>query len=134
MFVGLSRVIEPGVDFLAHHDIVAKDVPDVFSARSLRSQLSANIYLQMPSKGGELWLWDKEIDASVFDDMRGLNYGIDHHILGDPDITIKPEVGYLMVFNSRKMHAVTASDDAARITLSCFIGYRGDHQPLTYWS
>ena len=35
MFVGLSRVVEPDVYFLAHHDIFAKDAPHSFHANSL---------------------------------------------------------------------------------------------------
>ncbi len=54
MYVGLSRVVKPGVTFLAHHDIFAREVPDNFQAHSLQAQRAANIYLSMPNEGGAL--------------------------------------------------------------------------------
>lgn len=52
MYVGLSRVVKPGVCFLAHHDIFAKDAPDSFQAHSLEAQFACNLYLNMPEAGG----------------------------------------------------------------------------------
>ncbi|MBV1787204.1 2OG-Fe(II) oxygenase [Marinobacterium sp. D7] len=134
MYVGLSRVIKPGVRFLAHHDIFAKDAPDSFKARSLQTQIAANVYLTMPSEGGAVQIWDRELTPEEFDGMRGDSYGIDPEILGDPDLEICPEPGDLVLFNSRRMHAVTPGSDDLRLSLSCFIGYRGDASPLSFWS
>ena len=47
MYVGLSRVVKPGVCFLAHHDIFAKDAPESFQAHSLEAQFACNVYLNM---------------------------------------------------------------------------------------
>ena len=47
MYAGLSRVVKPGVCFLAHHDIFAKDAPDSFQARSLEAQFACNLYLNL---------------------------------------------------------------------------------------
>lgn len=134
MFVGLSRVVEPDVCFMAHHDFFQKDAPDSFRALSLVSQLACNIYLNMPHVGGELHIWDEDIAPDVFDDMRGENYGIEPQRLGDANLLIKPDVGDLVIFDSRKMHSVAPSKDTSRVSLSCFIGYRGEHAPLSYWS
>ena len=134
MFVGLSRVVEPNVYFLAHHDIFSKDAADSYHAKSLRGQFACNVYLNMPNNGGEIQIWRNEISAREFDGMRGDSYGIDPALLGDPCVEIKPEIGDVVIFNSRKMHAVTPSKDDARLSLSCFIGYRGTHAPLTFWS
>lgn len=134
MYVGLSRVVEPGVPMLAHHDIFAKDAPDSFEARSLRAQLAANVYLSMPSEGGALQIWDTEISAEEFDIMRGGSYGIDPALLGKPAVEVKPEAGDLLLFNSNCMHAVSPSLDATRLSLSCFVGYRGSASPLSFWS
>ncbi|MCL1126593.1 2OG-Fe(II) oxygenase [Shewanella surugensis] len=134
MFVGLSRVVEPEVTFLAHHDIVEKDVPNNYSAKSIQMQLAANVHIQVPDIGGELLLWHKDITANDFDSIRGDSYGIPPNNLGDPDIVVKPKAGQLIIFNSRKMHSVSAGKNKSRVSLSCFIGYRGEHQPLTYWS
>ncbi|MBT2767673.1 2OG-Fe(II) oxygenase [Stenotrophomonas sp. ISL-67] len=134
MYVGLSRVVEPGVPMLAHHDIFSKDAPDSFEARSLRAQLTANVYLSMPLEGGALQIWDTEISVEEFDTMRGGSYGIDPALLGKPTVEVKPEAGDLLLFNSNCMHAVSPSLDATRLSLSCFVGYRGSASPLSFWS
>ncbi|AXE33920.1 2OG-Fe(II) oxygenase [Chromobacterium phragmitis] len=134
MFIGLSRVVEPDVYFLAHHDILAKDAPDSYQARSLEAQFACNVYLDMPEDGGELEIWQRELPPDEFDAMRGDSYGIDPALLGEPSLRIKPESGELVIFNSRKMHAVAPSKHSSRLSLSCFIGYRGAHSPLTFWS
>ncbi len=134
MYVGLSRVVNPGVHFLAHHDIFAKDAPDSFKARSLKSQFACNVYLNMPTQGGTLQIWKNELSPEEFDTLRQNSYGIDPTLLGKPDLDVTPEPGDLVLFDSTKMHAVTPGQGGQRLSLSCFIGYRGESQPLTYWS
>ncbi|EEH8378408.1 2OG-Fe(II) oxygenase [Salmonella enterica subsp. enterica serovar Montevideo] len=134
MYVGLSRVVKPGVTFLAHHDIFAKDAPDNFQAHSLQAQMAANIYLSMPSEGGALQIWDRQLSAEAFDEMRGDSYGIDPALLGEATLEVRPNAGDLVLFNSRRMHAVTAGSDNIRLSLSCFVGYRGPAMPLSFWS
>ncbi|WP_338882832.1 2OG-Fe(II) oxygenase [Xenorhabdus sp. TH1] len=134
MYVGLSRVVIPGVTFLAHHDIFAKDAPDSFRAKSLQAQFAANVYLSMPREGGALQIWKDELSPEEFDAMRGDSYGIEPSLLGEPALEIRPDVGDLLIFNSRCMHSVTAGVDDLRLSLSCFIGYRGTENPLSFWS
>lgn len=134
MFIGLSRVVEPNVYFLAHHDIFAKDAPHSFHARSLQAQFACNVYLDMPDEGGELEIWEQEMSPAEFDALRGESYGILPELLGEPSLRLKPNCGELILFNSRKMHAVAPSVKHSRLSLSCFVGYRGDHAPLTCWS
>lgn len=134
MYVGLSRVVEPGVTFLAHHDIFAKDAPDSFHAHSLQAQIACNIYLNMPTEGGGLQIWSSEIAPDDFDSMRKDKYGISPEELGPPSLRIQPEPGDLILFNSRLMHSVASGHDLPRLSLSCFIGYRGPATPLSFWS
>jgi len=134
MYVGLSRVVKPGVTFLAHHDIFAKDAPDNFQVHSLQAQIAANIYLSMLGKGGALQIWNQQLSPEVFDQMRGNSYGIEPAILGKAALEICPKAGDLILFNSRRMRAVTPGTDGVRLSLSCFIGYRGIATPLTFWS
>lgn len=134
MFVGLARVVKPEITFLAHHDIFEKDAPESFRAKSLLSQIACNVYLQMPNSGGELMLWEKELSPTDFDNMRGDSYGISVERLGKPTHIVRPEIGDLILFNSRKMHAISPGDSCSRFSLSCFIGYRGNHQSLSVWS
>ena len=134
MYVGLSRVVTPGVTFLAHHDIFAKDAPDSFQAHSLLAQMAANVYLTMPSSGGALQIWDSELTPDEFDEMRGDSYGIDPALLGEPTLEICPSPGDLIISNSKRMHAVSPGSDDLRLSLSCFVGYRGPATPLSFWS
>lgn len=50
------------------------------------------------------------------------------------DAALDSEEGDLVLFNSRRMHAVTPGSDKPRLSLSCFVGYRGVASPLTFWS
>ena len=134
MYVGLSRVVTPGVTFLAHHDIFAKDAPDSFQAHSLQAQLAANVYLSMPETGGSLQIWEQQLSPETFGEMRGDSYGIEPSALGEPTLEVCPKAGDLILFNSRRMHAVTPGSGSIRLSLSCFIGYRGSAMPLTFWS
>lgn len=134
MFVGLSRVVEPNITFLAHHDIFSKDAPDCFKAHSLEAQIACNIYLKMPVDGGGLQMWETQLSPVEFDSMRQNSYGIPPANLGEPSLTIQPEPGDLILFNSQLMHAVEAGGSSPRLSLSCFVGYRGPSTPLSFWS
>ncbi len=134
MFVGLCRVLEPNVYFLPHHDILADNAIDSYTANSILAQFSCNIYLSIPNQGGVLQIWDKEVSSSDFNKMRGDSYGIDPKILDKPNIEVHPKIGEMIVFNSRKIHAILPSVTTQRLSISCFVGYRGNHSPLTFWS
>ncbi|MGP9819606.1 2OG-Fe(II) oxygenase [Salinarimonas sp. NSM] len=134
MFVGLSRMVEPNTTFLAHHDIFAEDAPGREEAESLLAQFAANIYFEVPERGGELLMWHRGMSTEEFDERRKGQYGIEIHDLPPPDVVVKPGRGDLLIFDSRKIHAVASPRDRARVAVSFFIGYRGDDQPLTYWS
>lgn len=134
MFVGLSRMVEPGTTFLAHHDIFEEDAPGCTEATSLLAQFGANVYLQMPVSGGALMMWRREMPSAEFNARRGDDYGLPVERLGEPDVTLLPEPGDLLIFNSRKLHAVSPGVGRSRLAVSCFVGYRGLSEPLTFWS
>jgi 2OG-Fe(II) oxygenase superfamily len=134
MFVGLSRMVAPGTTFLAHHDLFEEDAPGSAESAELEAQFGANVYIKMPREGGELLMWEKEIPSKIFSEMRGAEYGLEVHRLGEPDLKLKPGRGDLLLFNSRKMHAVAPGKEINRLALSCFVGYRGRNRPLTFWS
>jgi hypothetical protein len=134
MFIGLSRMVNAGTTFLAHHDIFSEDAPGKPEATSLKAQFGANVYLQMPETGGALLMWDREIPPAEFNKLRGDEYGLPVEALGEPDLVVRPEPGDLLIFNSRKMHAVSPGAGKSRLSVSCFVGYRGQGQPLACWS
>jgi len=134
MFVGLSRSMKPGVPLKAHHDMFARHAPDTPEAESLISQFGVNVYLDVPETGGELAMWDTEISDDEFLEKRGDDYAIPLNQLGPHDYAVKPEIGDLILFNARKLHAVLAGTGTDRLTISAFLGYRGDAEPLSVWS
>lgn len=101
MFVSLSRVVKPNINFLAHHDILSKDAPDSFEAHSLLAQLACNVYLAVPDDGGNLHIWKKELSPEEFDQLRGNAYGIDPKPLGKPDVVVNVSSGDLVFFNAK---------------------------------
>lgn len=134
MFVGLSRSMKPGVPLKAHHDMFGRHAPDTPEAESLVSQFGVNVYVDVPETGGQLAMWDAEISDAEFLDRRGDDYAIPLERLGPPDYAVKPENGDLILFNARKLHAVLPGAGTDRLTISAFLGYRGDAEPLTVWS
>lgn len=134
MYVGLSRVVKPGIPLLAHVDHFSTDAPGCYQAQSVQVQLAANAYLSVPSKGGALQIWAQRVSRKAFDEMRGDNYGVEPANLGQPDLEITPVAGELVIFNSRYLHAVSPGAPEPRLSLSCFIGFRGYATPLSYWS
>ncbi len=77
---------------------------------------------------------DDDISPDRFDEMRGDSYGIDPALLGPPTLEVRPEPGDFIMFNSRCMHSVTPGVADPRLSLSFFVGYRGNASPLTFWS
>lgn len=134
MFVGLSRCMKPGIPLKAHHDMFARHAPDAAETVSLINQFAINIYAAVPEKGGEIAIWDDEISDSDFLSRRGSDYAIPLELLPPHDFAVKPETGDLILFNARKLHAVLPGAGVDRITISGFLGYRGDKAPLTVWS
>ncbi|MCT7960711.1 2OG-Fe(II) oxygenase [Laspinema sp. D1] len=135
MFVGLGRVMENNAGILPHQDILRRDAPpNCQRASELKTQLAANIYLQT-SQGGELEIWRRKVTDQEYEALRiPGSYGLDRMRLGPPDLTIKPEMGDLILFDSTNIHAVAPANAGVRVTISCFIGYRGDEKPLSFWS
>ncbi|MDP1605036.1 MAG: 2OG-Fe(II) oxygenase [Rhodocyclaceae bacterium] len=119
---------------MAHHDIFEQDAPGAPEAISVQAQFAANVYVQIPENGGELLMWNMNMAPQVFDQLRGNDYGLRVETLPEPDIVVKPGTGDLLIFDSRKMHAVAPPVEKSRLALSCFVAYRGDDKPLTFWS
>lgn len=130
-FVGTCRVIEPGGVMLPHNDRLARMLGD--DSAGLTGQMAMNIYLDMPPAGGELELWLREPTPEE-DAVQVTDDGIAREGLDEPRVVIRPGNGDLVLFNSQLIHCVTPAVGGRRVTASCFVGYRGDAAPLTYWS
>ncbi|MFA5960076.1 MAG: hypothetical protein WC785_06125 [Tatlockia sp.] len=132
-FAGICRILNPNINLDPHTDKIERNFLN--QNVILESQLSANLYLKMPSTGGEVDFWDLEPSDSDYEKLkRQRHYGISRLDLPPPSATYKPNAGELLILNSRKIHAVKNSETERRITLSCFIAYFGNDEPLRYWS
>lgn len=132
-FVGLCRIIEPNKEVLPHQDILKWDTDNKNKFTDILTQLAVNIYLKIPEKGGELELWDLELSQKKYQLLAKGKYGIEYSLLPEPTNIIKPLLGELILFNSQKIHSIRQGN-TSRITMSCFIGYKSDNNPLVYWS
>ncbi|MBP9841899.1 MAG: 2OG-Fe(II) oxygenase [Simkaniaceae bacterium] len=134
MFVGLCRMIEADKNILPHQDMIRWYDKASPRSQEIISQLTMNIYLQIPKMGGELELWDWGFrDKEEYEKHAEGSYGIDKAKLDPPALIIQPKIGDLVLFNPEKLHCITTGS-GQRFSVSCFIGYRGDKKPLTYWS
>ena len=109
-------------EVLPHQDVLSWEV-DSKIARGLYGQMGWNIYIDMPSNGGELFLYDLKFDKSEFEHIAGDSYGLTWQCAGEPMEIIKPKIGELILINSRRVHAVQKADGVgSRVTLSGFLG------------
>lgn len=139
LFVGQARVFgDRGA--LPHQDFMPWELANLRGtpgeASGIRAQLTANIYLQTPDRGGELELWSAGFDHAEYVGLRaepGIP-GLDRARIPEPTVQIAPEPGMLVVFHATRLHAVLPSEGRARMALSCFVGVRGADVSLTYWS
>lgn len=133
-FVGVCRFQGNNVDLVPHNDRLERFLPTGYQTE-IEEQLSTNIYVNLPEKGGELEMWDLEMDEQEYQELvGGRAYGIERDRLPEPAVVVKPEPGDLALLNPRLIHAVRPSEDTTRITIGTFIGYRGADRPLVYWS
>lgn len=136
MFVGLARVFESGAGAHPHQDILRRDA-DLGNDRaaSLITQFGTNVYLRPSAEGGELELWGTRPNDAEFTGMcMPGSYGADRSKMVDPDVVLRPKAGDAIIFDATRLHAVRPAVGGPRVTVSCFIGYRGPEKPLTFWS
>lgn len=135
MALGLAQLFAPGACALPHQDFLRMDEPDAPRAQSLVTQIGAFIYTQPAIRGGELELWREHYDSFAFENLRlPGSYGLDYAKIPPPAVVITPTMGEMVLADSRKVHAVRIIEEGTRIAVSCFIGFRGAGEPLTYWS
>lgn len=138
MFSGLARIFKEGASAEPHQDIFLRDAPELGHKLKIKEQIAFNIYLDMPEEGGEIELWNWKAKDSDFENLRNsnpsLSYAFDRNKIPSCDITYKPKKGDILLFNPRHVHAVTACFGKPRLTISTFIGYTGDDDPLVLWS
>jgi len=131
-FAGLARMFRSGGAALPHDDRADIDFPAEETSASL-DQLFINVYCSKTVGGGKLQIWDRRItDRAEYDRLRdGDSYGLCRDVLGEPEVTIDPPLGGLLIGSARRIHAVTACEgEGVRLSVSSFIQYAGDNRPL----
>lgn len=135
MFAGICRVFPEGSELLPHNDRLSRDAPGLPLGDELDAQLAANVYLQVPERGGELQLWDLRPDEAQLAAWRAPDseYGTDRALVPPPACTLPVAAGDLVLMDATKLHAVSRQERGVRIGLSCFLGVRRG-RPLVCWS
>lgn len=133
-FAGVVRYQQAGVDLEPHTDNVQRSLPEE-DLLGIRRQLSVNVYLDMPDRGGELEIWDSYPSEEEYRALSGERvWGVDRAAVGAPALTVRPEVGEAIFIDPRRVHAVAPSHDRPRVTIGLFLGVRGRDEPLGVWS
>ena len=128
MFYGIIRAMFPET---AH---LSETVPHVdclpISIAELEHQFSANIYLETPSSGGELIIWDTE--AFAYEEVKRFEGAqLPEQRLQKP-LRIQPRKNELVIINTRRPHAICGFDSGRRISMQSFIGYTSG-EPFYFW-
>lgn len=121
---GLVRCQEDGADILAHLDHVGWDVPNSIEAQQIEAQITAVLLLSQGASGGETLIRPVRLGKPQYDAKRlsgRATYAIDDAELPGPLVTLRPQVGDLMLFDARHVHRVNPAQ-GRRYSLSFFIG------------
>lgn len=129
MFIGIGRIMKAELSHLSELQPHWDSVPAQYA--QMMGQYSANIYLSVPARGGELEIWDvPPIATSV---IHANDPHRDWRAELPPSILVKPEKGDLLLFNTRRPHAIRSFASGIRVAVQCFIGLNQD-QSLSMWT
>lgn len=118
----------------AHPHIDQSETP-LLSPLGIGRRIGVNAYLSMPESGGALQFWKRSFSEAEYERLRRADYGLDRDLLGDADLTIRPEVGQMILFRAWEPHAVEPIGGGGdRITNGAFVCARGDEAPLAVFA
>lgn len=126
---GIIRGTEPGKTPMVekpHVDVIRDE-----TMLSISRQLSAVMFLEVPTNGGELVLWNGPLfNPTTDDESEFIDRTVRNHLAGG----LKPEAGDLVMFNTRHPHATTefCEKDGKRIAITTFVGIHDNEAFL--WS
>ena len=125
MLVGIGRIALPTHSHMSEEQPHFDALPLKYA--HLEAQFAANIYLNVPSNGGELELWDTPSLSPLSKVPHNWRTQLPQ------SIKIKPQKGDLIIFNCRKPHAICSFTEEKRVTIQVFIGYQKG-LPLMLWN
>ncbi|MEU6575113.1 putative 2OG-Fe(II) oxygenase [Streptomyces sp. NPDC046805] len=130
MFAGMIREIANGAKL--HFDEITRESPGLLD-ETPASFLTLNWYLDMPEHGGSTSVHRHRWRPT--DEQYRDRYGYTTEAVADePFVTVRPEPGDAVLFDSRNLHSIEQISGAGRrVTLSFFLGITG-RGPLHLWS
>jgi hypothetical protein len=129
-YAGLLRKIEQGTEL--HIDFAPAEQDD-WEICDVVNQLAWNLYLQVGASGsGQILIHDRAWEPEDEAYKHG-SYGYHMDLVKDCDlVTLNPQKGEVILFNTRNYHLVTPSK-GTRVTVASAIGELPDSQ-LVFWS
>ena len=132
-FAGLIRQINQAH---LHFDFAKFDAPGWYIS-GIGQQLSWNIYVSVPQRGGELVVhelpWKQEIYEKFLMPGHSGSYGFEEELVSNVRrVDIAPAIGDLVIFNTRNFHQVKAGE-GKRISISSFFGKHSNGK-IVFWS
>ncbi len=132
-FAGIVRLMQNSeVSLPPHIDRYLSYDPNM--DKTYDTQFSANIYIDTPQSNGQLNLWLKPITNIASEQKFNLAVCEEGSFPPDPQFSISPEQGDLIIFNASLLHSVTGNIAGSRISLGLFIGINNPTEPLEFWS
>ncbi|MER6124312.1 putative 2OG-Fe(II) oxygenase [Streptomyces sp. NPDC001795] len=130
MFAGMIREVANGAKL--HFDEITRESPGLLD-ETPAGFLTLNWYLDMPEHGGSVSVYRHRWRPA--DEQYRDRYGYTQEAVADePYVTVRPEVGDAVLFDSRNLHSIEQiSGGGRRVTLSFFLGITG-RGPLHLWS
>ncbi|WP_320777976.1 hypothetical protein [Streptomyces sp. CRN 30] len=131
LFWGIVREINEGT--LTHWDDISREFDaHVFDDRPI-VQLAFNLFLSMPSAGGETWIWRRRWQPSDENHRERFGYRKNSITAGAQRVVVSPTAGDAVLFDPRNYHVVRPSSGGRRLTVSFFIGITARGR-LILWS
>ena len=127
-FAGIARVTVPGKDSLLER------YPHVDGTWPCDGHFSVNVYLSMPKNGGELEIFNGPVLTA--NEVSNVTANRDFRTEGYRSTLVQPEVGDLIIFNTRRPHAVKTyrECDGIRVSLASFFLHDYMYKPLRFYS
>jgi hypothetical protein len=131
MGAGVAR--EPNGGFQVHYDNALREFTGNLLDDNLICQFAFNLYLSVPSVGGETVVWRHRWAPQDEAFRLSGSYGFAAEVVGDAEsFELKPAVGEALLFDPRNFHAVRPSRDSRRVALGMSIGLSDTGQLLAW--
>lgn len=135
-----GRIMSPGIireinfGLQVHFDDVSREYGGKLFDANLTAQFAFNLYLVVPSDGGELVLWRHRWQPTDEESHMPDGYGYQESVVKyNQSLTLKPHVGEAILFDPRNYHTVLPCYNGRRLSLGFFVGL-SDEGDLQVWS